>query len=95
MSDGLSRWLHPERPPRILIVGDMILDRYQYGSTERVSPEAPIVVLLAGHEHPVHGAAHRVKSGLRHRLLQDRARALIEECVADVLRPGADVEADF
>ena len=31
--------------PRILIVGDVILDRYLWGNVERISPEAPIPLL--------------------------------------------------
>ncbi len=34
--------------PRILVVGDYMLDRYIWGSVERISPEAPIPVLKAG-----------------------------------------------
>ncbi len=65
MSEGLSRWLHPARPPRILVVGDMILDRYQYGSTERVSPEAPIVVLAASREEHLLGGCGNVAANLK------------------------------
>ncbi len=64
MSPGLSGLLHPARPPRILLVGDMILDRYQYGSTERVSPEAPIVVLAATREEHLLGGCGNVASNL-------------------------------
>ena len=31
---------------KILILGDYILDRYTYGTVERISPEAPVPVLL-------------------------------------------------
>ncbi len=30
--------------PAILVVGDLILDRYVEGDAERVSPEAPVLV---------------------------------------------------
>lgn len=33
--------------PRVLVVGDVILDRYITGAAERVSPEAPVVVIRA------------------------------------------------
>ena len=33
--------------PRILVVGDLILDRYTWGNADRVSPEAPVLVLDA------------------------------------------------
>jgi bifunctional ADP-heptose synthase (sugar kinase/adenylyltransferase) len=31
---------------RLLIVGDVMLDRYWFGDTERISPEAPVPVVL-------------------------------------------------
>ena len=31
--------------PRILVLGDLILDKYTFGNAERVSPEAPVVIL--------------------------------------------------
>jgi len=36
--DGLGR-------PKVALVGDLILDRYVYGDSERISPEAPVPVL--------------------------------------------------
>lgn len=30
---------------RILVVGDMMLDRYWFGDVERISPEAPVPVV--------------------------------------------------
>jgi D-beta-D-heptose 7-phosphate kinase/D-beta-D-heptose 1-phosphate adenosyltransferase len=44
---------------RVLVVGDVILDRYVKGSVERISPEAPVpVVLVRGEEHRPGGAAN-------------------------------------
>ena len=31
--------------PRVLVLGDVILDRYEFGVVERISPEAPIPVI--------------------------------------------------
>jgi D-beta-D-heptose 7-phosphate kinase/D-beta-D-heptose 1-phosphate adenosyltransferase len=36
--------------PRILVVGDLVLDRYVFGTVNRISQEAPIVVLKADEE---------------------------------------------
>ena len=36
--------------PSVLIVGDLILDRYVRGDVSRISPEAPIPILAARHE---------------------------------------------
>jgi D-beta-D-heptose 7-phosphate kinase/D-beta-D-heptose 1-phosphate adenosyltransferase len=44
--------------PRILVVGDLILDRYIWGQAERISQEAPVPLLRADHrEHRLGGAA--------------------------------------
>jgi D-beta-D-heptose 7-phosphate kinase/D-beta-D-heptose 1-phosphate adenosyltransferase len=64
MSGALSGWLHPERAPRVLLVGDMILDRYQHGATDRISPEAPIVVLAATREEHRLGGCGNVAANL-------------------------------
>lgn len=51
--------------PRILIVGDLILDRYVTGDVERISPEAPIPVLAARHRENRLGGAGNVAANLR------------------------------
>ncbi len=44
---------------RVVVVGDVILDRYIKGSVERISPEAPVpVVRVQGEEHRPGGAAN-------------------------------------
>lgn len=41
----LAHWVRQFPGRRILLVGDLILDRYLYGDAERISPEAPVPVL--------------------------------------------------
>ncbi len=44
--------------PRLLVVGDLILDRYVWGDAERISQEAPVPLLRADtREHRLGGAA--------------------------------------
>ena len=44
---------------RLLIVGDVMLDRYWFGDVERISPEAPVpVVKIARNEERPGGAAN-------------------------------------
>lgn len=44
---------------KVLVVGDVILDRYQYGVVERISPEAPVpVVKIENEEYRLGGAAN-------------------------------------
>jgi rfaE bifunctional protein kinase chain/domain len=45
--------------PRILIVGDVMLDRYWFGDVNRISPEAPVpVVRISRREERLGGAAN-------------------------------------
>ena len=38
------------RKSNILVIGDVMLDRYLYGTVDRVSPEAPVPVLKPNKE---------------------------------------------
>jgi D-beta-D-heptose 7-phosphate kinase / D-beta-D-heptose 1-phosphate adenosyltransferase len=46
-SNDLLHVLETLGRPRILVLGDLILDRYTWGNAERVSQEAPVIVLRA------------------------------------------------
>jgi len=46
--------------PRVLVVGDIVLDRYLTGAVERISPEAPIQVLRVESEEERLGCAGSV-----------------------------------
>ncbi len=50
--------------PRVLIVGDLILDRYVSGDVSRISPEAPIPVLAARRAEEKLGGAGNVAANL-------------------------------
>ena len=44
---------------RILVVGDVMLDRYWFGDSERISPEAPVpIVQVAKIDERLGGAAN-------------------------------------
>jgi len=45
---------------RVLVVGDVMLDRYWYGDASRISPEAPVPVLLWEREEERPGGAANV-----------------------------------
>ena len=51
--------------PHILLVGDVILDRYTWGDADRISPEAPVLVLRVNGEEVRLGGAASVASLLR------------------------------
>ena len=50
---------------RILVVGDLMLDRYVVGSVERISPEAPVPVIRVTRERAVPGGAANVAMNIR------------------------------
>jgi D-beta-D-heptose 7-phosphate kinase/D-beta-D-heptose 1-phosphate adenosyltransferase len=45
---------------RVLVVGDLMLDRYWYGDTSRISPEAPVPVVHVGEAEERPGGAGNV-----------------------------------
>ena len=50
---------------RIVVLGDVMLDRYVEGATDRVSPEAPVPVVLVENEWDVPGGAANVAANVR------------------------------
>jgi rfaE bifunctional protein kinase chain/domain len=50
---------------RILVVGDVMLDRYWFGEVVRISPEAPVPVLLVKREEDRLGGAANVALNLK------------------------------
>ena len=58
MAFDLIRRVQSLGHPRLLVVGDLILDRYIWGDAERISQEAPVPLLRAdAREHRLGGAA--------------------------------------
>jgi rfaE bifunctional protein kinase chain/domain len=51
---------------RVLVVGDAMLDRYWFGAVERISPEAPVPVVLVQREEERLGGAANVALNVRH-----------------------------
>jgi D-beta-D-heptose 7-phosphate kinase/D-beta-D-heptose 1-phosphate adenosyltransferase len=51
--------------PRVLVVGDVMLDRYVWGDAERISQEAPVILLHADRREERLGGASSVASMLR------------------------------
>lgn len=75
-------------PVRILIVGDVMLDRYWFGEVNRISPEAPVpVVRVERREERLGGAANVARNvvtlgaqtGLLGVIGQDEAGSVVED----------------
>jgi len=50
---------------RVLVVGDAMLDRYWFGSVERISPEAPVPIVRVGREEERLGGAANVALNIK------------------------------
>ena len=59
-SSGLSRELATFTKARILVVGDIMMDRFIWGRVSRISPEAPVPVVLVEKETFLLGGAANV-----------------------------------
>jgi D-beta-D-heptose 7-phosphate kinase / D-beta-D-heptose 1-phosphate adenosyltransferase len=53
------------KSPKVLVIGDLIVDQYLWGSCERISPEAPVQVIDVDHESTVLGGAGNVVNNLK------------------------------
>jgi D-beta-D-heptose 7-phosphate kinase/D-beta-D-heptose 1-phosphate adenosyltransferase len=68
--------------PRVLVVGDVMLDRYVWGNAERISQEAPVVLLRADRREERLGGASSVATML--------AALGAETSLVGVVGPDAD-----
>ena len=50
--------------PKILVIGDLMIDHYLWGTSQRISPEAPVPVVKIYQETSVLGGAGNVINNL-------------------------------
>lgn len=65
MTGRLKDILHQSHQMKVLVVGDLILDEYIWGTVERISPEAPVQILDSISENKVPGGAANVANNLK------------------------------
>jgi D-beta-D-heptose 7-phosphate kinase/D-beta-D-heptose 1-phosphate adenosyltransferase len=65
MSSDLAELVRNLGQPRVLVVGDVMLDRYIWGDAERISQEAPVILLHADQREERLGGASSVATLLR------------------------------
>ena len=53
------------KSPRVLVIGDLMIDQYLWGSCDRVSPEAPVQIINVENESTVLGGAGNVVNNLK------------------------------
>jgi len=63
-SADLSSLIERVRGAPVLVVGDVMLDRFVYGEVDRISPEAPVPVCRVGEEAAMLGGAGNVVRNL-------------------------------
>jgi D-beta-D-heptose 7-phosphate kinase/D-beta-D-heptose 1-phosphate adenosyltransferase len=94
---NLSDLIKNYQDQKILLIGDIMLDRFVYGAVSRISPEGPIPVLSAAREETMLGGAGNVFANLNGlgcdvRLLsvvgKDSAAAEIKEIITTA---GGDI----
>lgn len=77
---------------RVLVVGDLMLDRFRYGSVSRISPEAPVPVIHVTREQKMLGGGGNVlanivalggQTGLIAAIGTDEAGSLCSQLIAD------------
>lgn len=61
---GLIKTLESSASCRIMVVGDLMLDRFVYGDVERISPESPVPVVKVSEEKSMLGGAGNVSANL-------------------------------
>jgi D-beta-D-heptose 7-phosphate kinase/D-beta-D-heptose 1-phosphate adenosyltransferase len=73
VTERLVRLIESLGVPKILVVGELMLDRYVWGEVSRVSPEAPIPVLRVTNRED--GSAELVASSTTSSLLAPASHA--------------------
>src|SRR5712692_8594490 len=65
MSADLIKLVQHLNQPYVLVIGDLMLDRYVWGDAERISQEAPVILLHADKREERLGGASSVATMLR------------------------------
>jgi D-beta-D-heptose 7-phosphate kinase/D-beta-D-heptose 1-phosphate adenosyltransferase len=73
---------YKDKAPKILVVGDLMIDHYLWGSTNRISPEAPVAVIDVKKESTSLGGAGNVVNNLSSLNSNVDVISVIGECEA-------------
>ncbi len=75
---------------KVLVIGDFMLDEYVWGQVERISPEAPVMVVNVERQTQVLGGAGNVVNNLVGLGAQVAVLGLVGQDVS-----GADLKAEL
>ena len=62
--DRIQQLIGRMKTSRVVVVGDIMLDRYLFGETDRLSPEAPVPVVTVRERHAALGGAANVAANV-------------------------------
>jgi rfaE bifunctional protein kinase chain/domain len=62
--ERVLHFIHRMKSSRVVVVGDIMLDRYLVGETDRLSPEAPVPVVTLRERHAALGGAANVAANV-------------------------------
>ena len=84
------------KTPKILVVGDLMIDHYLWGLCERISPEAPVQVVNVDRESTVLGGAGNVINNLNSLGAEVDVISVIGDCKASEELKGllTDIKVD-
>ena len=82
--------------PKLLVIGDLMIDHYLWGSCERISPEAPVQVINVNNESTFLGGAGNVINNLKALGANVDVISIVGECdISDELKGLLDdIEVD-
>ena len=84
------------KSPKLLVIGDLMIDHYLWGSCERISPEAPVQVINVNNESTFLGGAGNVINNLKALGANVDVISIVGECdISDELKGLLDdIEVD-
>ena len=84
------------KSPRLLVIGDLMIDEYLWGSCERISPEAPVQVINIDRESMVLGGAGNVVNNLKRLGAQVDVISVTGDCEISIELKSllSDIEVD-
>ena len=74
------------KPPTILVIGDLMLDKFIFGSVERISPEAPVPIVKLEKEEQMLGGSGNVIRNLNNLGIKASLCSVVgEDSAGDIL----------
>lgn len=95
----MNQYLTTFEKAKVLVVGDVMLDRYWFGGTDRISPEAPVPVVKVQQNEERAGGAANVAMNISHLNVETKIIALTGNDEAgqalEKLLSADNIESDF